>query len=53
MNAGDLIVALESGRVFKIKYLLGNKVVVNNGVFDFPLSEGQYVPHTPLWEELL
>lgn len=53
MKAGDLVVALVSRRVFKIKYFIGSKVVVNNGIFDFPLSEGQYVPYTPLWEELL
>jgi hypothetical protein len=50
---GDKIVILESGDVFIIKYFLGELVVVNNGLFDFPLLLEEIAPVTPLMEELL
>lgn len=53
IKVGDIIIAIKSGRIFKIKYMLGMKAIVNNGVFDFPLDYGTYAPYSPLLEELL
>jgi len=50
---GDKIIAISSKRVFEIKYILGKKIIVNNGIFDFPLPDGSFVPYSSLMEELL
>lgn len=54
IKIGDKVIALKSGRVFNVKYFLSNtKIIVNNGIFDFPLSQDQFIIYSPLMEALL
>lgn len=53
IKPGDLIISFNWGRVFKVKYILGDKVVVNNGTYDFPLYPKEYAIYSPLLEELI
>jgi len=54
IKMGDKVIALKSGRVFNVKYFLSNtKIIVNNGIFDFPLSQDQFIIYSPLMEALL
>lgn len=50
---GDKVILLNSGRIFEVKYIIAEKVVVNNGVFDFPLQPNSFVPYSSLMEELI
>lgn len=54
---GSLVLELDSDTVYVVKYILtmaGPTVVVNNGTYDFPILEGNYVLlDTPLLKELL
>jgi hypothetical protein len=53
IKPGDTVIDFTSGNVFKVKYLLGDKVVVNNGIYDFPLFPEEYAIYSPLMEELI
>jgi len=53
IKPGDTIIDFTSGSVLKVKYLLGDKVVVNNGEYDFPLLPEDYAMYSPLMEELI
>lgn len=53
LKPGDKIIELRSGRIFSIRYFIGDKPVVSNGEFDFPLIPSFFVPWSPLLEELV
>jgi len=50
---GDKIVCRRTWKVYTVKYILTNKIIVNNGEYDFPFFESEVILLTPLMEELL
>lgn len=52
-KVGDKIICRTTWKVYKVKYILTNKLIVNNGDYDFPFYESEVVLWTPLMEELL
>lgn len=52
-SSGDSVICLRTWKVYKVKYILTNKLIVNNGDYDFPFYESEVIPLTPLMKELL
>lgn len=51
---GSLVLELDSGNVSVVEFMLGNKPVVSNGSYQYPLYSGTYILlDTPLLKELL
>lgn len=49
----DIVIDFNCGKVYEVKYVIGNKVIVTNGIFDFPLYPNEFTLYSPLLEELL
>ena len=52
-KADDKVICKETWVIYSVKYILTNKIIVNNGEYDFPFFESDVILLTPLMEELL
>jgi hypothetical protein len=54
LKEGQLIIFLIDHKVYKIKYFFSNLIVVDSGKgYDMPIRKQQWIPYSPLMEELI
>lgn len=52
IKKGDKLIHLPTGRIYIVKYVIGNKPIVSDGKFDFPAYPQVFAPYSSLMEAL-